>query len=337
MTPFAADGSGGFSALPAAVSAAEIRRTRGPKHAVDPGRPIAVWDEEEVAAAGRLVTCRVVLLAGAECPFTCAMCDLWRHTLDGPTPLGALPEQIATALAQPADPDLGEPRWIKLYNASNFTDPHAVPPADIPRIAALLKGFERVIVETHPRLVDASLEAFAGGLTGRLEVALGLETTDPRFLPWLNKQMTTADFSAAAVRLRAAGIDARAFVLLGLPGVDERESVAGAIITARFAAAAGCRHVCLIPTRPGNGHLDELAAGGRFVPVSAAAAEAALAGAIATVPAACLVTLDRWDWDRMTGHCDVCRAPRRDRIGIMNRDRGILPPLSSPCGCPDDV
>lgn len=337
MTPFAADGSGGLSSLPEAVSAAEIRRIRGPKHAVDPGRPIAVWDEEEVAAPGRLVTCRVVLLAGAECPFTCAMCDLWRHTLDGPTPPGALPEQIAMALAQPADPDLGEPRWIKLYNASNFTDPHAVPPADIPRIAALLKGFERVIVETHPRLVDASLEAFAGGLTGRLEVALGLETTDPRFLPWLNKQMTTADFAAAAVGLRAAGIDARAFVLLGLPGIDERESVAEAIITARFAAAAGCRHVCLIPTRPGNGHLDELAAGGRFVPVSAAAAEAALAGAIATIPAACLVTLDRWDWDRMSGQCDVCRAPRRDRIGIMNRYRGILPPFRSPCGCPDAV
>ena len=102
MTPFAADGSGGFSALPAAVSSAEIRRTRGPKHAVDPRRPIAVWDEEEVAAAGRLVTCRVVLLAGAECPFTCAMCDLWRHTLDGPTPLGAQPSFGTTLPTPPA-------------------------------------------------------------------------------------------------------------------------------------------------------------------------------------------------------------------------------------------
>jgi hypothetical protein len=77
----------------------------------------------------------------------------------------------------------------------------------------------------------------------------------------------------------------------------------------------------------------------RMVEVAKAtrAAEAALALAIATIPAACLVTLDRWDWDRMSGQCDVCRAPRRDRIGMMNRDRGILPPLSSPCGCPDDV
>ena len=49
MTPFAADGSGGFSSLHEAVSAAEIRRTRGPKHAVDSRRPIAVWDEEAVS------------------------------------------------------------------------------------------------------------------------------------------------------------------------------------------------------------------------------------------------------------------------------------------------
>jgi len=335
MTPLAASGGTGAPGLPGAVPAAEIRRARGPKQPVDPWRPIAVWDEAEVAAPGRTVPCRVVLLAGAECPFTCAMCDLWRHTLDGPTPPGALPAQIAAALELPVDPQLGEPRWIKLYNASNFTDPRAVPPDDIPRIAALVAGFERVIVETHPRLVDASLGTFAARLSGRLEVAMGLETADRRFLPWLHKEMTPEQFAAAVERLREAGIDARAFVLLGLPGIDDRESVAVAIDSARFAAAAGCRHVCLVPTRPGNGHLDRLVAAGGFAPVSAAAAEAALAGAIATTPPPCLVTLDLWDWERMSGHCDRCRGPRRGRIDVMNRDRGILPPFPAECGCPD--
>jgi hypothetical protein len=315
------------------LSSAAIRQARGPKQRVDPWRPIAVWDEEEVAGPGQGVACRVVLLAGAECPFTCAMCDLWRHTLDGPTPIGALPAQIAAALALPPAAGLGSARWIKLYNASNFTDARAVPPADLPRIAALVGGFGRVIVETHPRLVDGTLTAFAGRLGGTLEVALGLETIDAGTLPWLNKQMTPDDFAAACGRLGDFCIDVRAFVLLGLPGRCEEASIDAAIDAAGFAAAAGCRHVSLIPTRSGNGTIDRLAASGHFAPVSAAAAESALAGALDSVPAGCLVTLDGWDWDRLSGHCDLCRAPRRARIERMNRARARLPPCPLDCGC----
>ena len=314
-----------------------VRQARGAKAAVDPWRPIAVWDEEEVAGPFETVDCRVVLLAGAECPFTCAMCDLWRHTLAGPTPPGALPAQIEAALAHaPAIPPMAagpEPRWIKLYNASNFTDPRAVPVVDRPRIAALVERFERVIVETHPRLVDDSLEHFARSIGGRLEVALGLETIHPVILPRLNKQMTPADFAAACTRLQAADIDARAFVLVGLPGLDEPASIDAAIDAARFAAAAGCRHVSLIPTRSGNGFFDRLAADGSFVPVTAGAAEAALAGSLAAVPSDCLVTLDLWDWDRMAGHCGRCRAARRARIEQMHRARALLPPAPLDCGC----
>jgi hypothetical protein len=261
------------------------------------------------------------------------MCDLWRHTLDGPTPEGSLPAQIELALAIPSASGVGEPRWIKLYNASNFTDRRAVPAVDLPRIAALVDRFERVIVETHPRLVDGSLADFARSIAGRLEVALGLETIEARFLPWLNKGMTPVDFRAACDRLRAADIDARAFVLLGLPEIDEPASIDAAIDAARFAADAGCRHVSLIPTRAGNGHLDRLAAEGSFAPVTAAAAESALTGAIAALPAGCLVTLDPWDWDRLSGHCDRCRTLRRGRIEQMNRWGVMLPPAPLPCGC----
>jgi radical SAM enzyme (TIGR01210 family) len=316
-----------------ALDSAAVRQARGAKAAVDPWRPIAVWDEEEVAAPFETVDCRVVLLTGAECPFTCAMCDLWRHTLAGPTPPGALPAQIEAALAHAPSAAGPEPRWIKLYNASNFTDPRAVPVEDRPRIAALVDRFERVIVETHPRLVDDSLEHFARSIGGRLEVALGLETIHPDILPWLNKQMTPADFAAACARLQAADIDARAFVLVGLPGLDEPASIDAAIEAARFAAAAGCRHVSLIPTRAGNGFLDRLAADGSFVPVSAGAAEGALAGSLAGLPADCLVTLDLWDWDRMAGHCRECRAARRARIERMHRARALLSPSPLDCGC----
>ena len=333
MRPSVVGSSGSLFAGPLMLSSAALRQARGPKEPVDPWRPVAVCDEEEVAAPGRGIVCRVVFLAGAECSLTCAMCDLWRQTISGPTPAGALPLQVESALAIPPAPGLGVPQWIKLYNASNFSDPRAVPTADLPRIATLVHGFERVIVETHPRLVNDSLALFAGAIGGRLEVGLGLETVDARFLPWLNKQMTPDDFAAACDRLRAIGVDARAFVLLGLPGICAEESVELAVDAARFAAQAGCRQVSLIPTRGGNGHVDSLAATGRFTPVSAAAAEAALAGAMGSVVARCLVTLDPWGWDQMSGQCDDCRAPRRARIERMNRAQQWLPPCPLQCGC----
>lgn len=313
------------------ADAATVRAARGPKVGVDPFRPVAVWDEAEVAAAGVAVSTRVVLLSGAECPFTCAMCDLWRHTLDGPTPPGALVEQTRLALAVPAG-DHGPPRWIKLYNASNFTDPRAVPPQDLPGLATLVAGFDRVVVETHPRLVNDSLSRFAASIGGRLEVAMGLETADPDRLRRLGKGMTRDDFTAAAARLRAAGIDVRAFVLVGLPDCDDPAALDLALGAVRFAAAAGARHVSLVPLRPGNGHLERLAAEGRFRPVAAATAEAALEGALGGGHGA-IVTLDLWDWPLLGGQCDRCRTARVERIAAMNRAQRVLPPVPTPCGC----
>ena len=52
-------------------------------------------------------------------------CDLWQQTLSGHTPLGSLPRQLEEALRE-----IGQRSLIKLYNASNFFDLAAVPPAD---------------------------------------------------------------------------------------------------------------------------------------------------------------------------------------------------------------
>ena len=313
------------------ADAAVVRGARGPKAAVDPERPVAVWDEEEVAAPGAGVPTRVVLLAGAECPFTCAMCDLWRHTLDGPTPPGAIPRQLRAAVGMPDGPG-GTPRWIKLYNASNFTDPRAVPREDLPEIAALVSDFERVVVETHPRLVDDSLPRFAASIGGTLEVAMGLEVADPERLRGIGKGMTRDDFAAAAARLRRDAIDVRAFVLLGLPDCDDELAADLAVAAVAFAVESGARHVSLVPTRPGNGHFDRLAAAGRFAPVAAATAEATLARALRAGHDA-VVTLDTWDWPRLAGQCDECRSTRQTRLAAMNLAQKPSLALPLRCGC----
>jgi radical SAM enzyme (TIGR01210 family) len=326
---FDADGS---------IASQAVRRLRGPRVAVDPTQPVAVWDELEVERPTRAVPTRVVILAGAECRFTCAMCDLWRHTLPGPTGRGRLPLQIRLALERPwaqADPSR---RWIKLYNGSNFFDPRAVPPEDLPAIADAVAAFARVVVENHPCLVDDRVPRFRDRCGPRLEVAMGLETVHEEVLPRLGKRMTLDDFTAACARLRGWDIDIRSFVLLGLPWSASGEAVEWCARSVAFALARGVRHVSVVPTRSGNGLLDRLARRGDFTPPDAAMVERAAARVVdaAARPSGApssVVTVDLWDWPRLVGTCPACRVPRRARLERMNHAQAVLPPLAIDCGC----
>jgi hypothetical protein len=99
-----------------------IRSLRPPKPRVDPWAPHGWIVEDERRPGGATERALTVFLAGAECPFTCSFCDLWRWTIDGPTPSGALPAQLARVIAAIAHP---VPDRLKLYNASNFFDRRA--------------------------------------------------------------------------------------------------------------------------------------------------------------------------------------------------------------------
>lgn len=325
-----------------AWNAARIRSLRGPRVEVDPRRPIAVWDEWDVAAANVEVATRVVLLAGAECRFTCGMCDLWRHTLDRPTAPGDLPLQVQLALAAEGrlsleSADGPRPRWIKLYNGSNFFDPRSVPSADLPAIAASLAVWDRVIVENHPRLGGSAVTAFRDAVAGRLEVAMGLETVHPRLLPWLGKQMTATDFATACETLRGWDIDVRAFVLLGLPTLGPAEAEHWCLESVVFAMRAGARHVSIIPTRTGDGLFDDLARRDRFTPPTAASLERTLAAALARDHGDAIVTADLWNWDTLCGTCDGCRGDRLGRMAAMNLGQRPLPPLEPTCRCVEEA
>lgn len=346
LPPFDAD---------AAIPARGVRTHRGPRSLVDPALPVAVWDEMEIERPGVAVPTRVVILAGAECRFTCVMCDLWRHTLPGPTAPGALPTQIRHALdrpwrawregdtggiERPAAPESHGARWIKLYNGSNFFDPRSVPPDDLPAIADLVAGFERVVVENHPCLTDDAVVRFRDRCRPRLEVAMGLETVHEGILARLGKQMTLDDFASACDRLRGWGVDSRAFVLLGLPWLDPAAAVAWCGRAVAFAAAHGVRHVSIVPTRPGNGTLDALAEQGRFTTPDAALVEQAADSFVDRAARAthgadrALVTVDLWDFGRLAGTCASCQTARRDRLGRMNLAQRSEPRVPIACGCP---
>ena len=251
------------------------------------------------------------------------MCDLWKNTLMESVPAGAIPAQIGYALER-----LAPARQIKLYNSGSFFDPRAIPVEDYPAIASRIASFERVIVESHPALVGENCYRFKEQLNGRLEVAMGLETVHLQILEQLNKRMTTEQFAAAARHLCEHDIDLRVFILVKPPFMREDEALYWAERSLDFAFDCGATSATLIPTRGGNGAMEELAVAGDFSPPSLSTLEAALAYGIKLHRGRVFADL----WDVKGGaECLQCHSQRIARLRTMNRSQSIAQPVRCEC------
>jgi radical SAM enzyme (TIGR01210 family) len=268
--------------------------------------------EEERRPDGKIERALTAFLTGAECPFTCSFCDLWRWTIDGPTPPGALTRQLESVLHALPGP---VPDRLKLYNASNFFDQRAVPPEDLVGIVTLSESFAAVTVESHANTIGPQTLEFARQIAGRLEVAAGLETIHPVAAAQLNKRLDLVRFDSAARYLTENGVDLRVFVLLGAPYVRTEESVAWTVRTVEYAVERGASVVSIIPVRGGNGELERLEALGQFTPPTLAQLETALDDCLQFTST--VVTADLWDVERFST-CDHCRSKRIDRLRRMN-------------------
>jgi archaeosine synthase beta-subunit len=294
---------------------------RGPRNAVDPQVPYAFQVEDERNASGEVVPTATIFLTNRECPWRCLMCDLWRNTTTSAVPAGAIPRQIDYALER-----LPSARQVKLYNSGSFFDPRAIPPADYEAIAQRLDDFERVIVECHPALVGDACVRFRDLLHGQLEVAMGLETAHSDVLQRLNKRMTLEMFAESAKFLKENEIDLRVFILVKPPFMPEDEAVEWAARSLEFAFECGAGAATLIPTRGGNGAMEELAAAGDFSPPTLPALEAALERGIQMKKGR--VFADLWDADTWPA-CTDCRQQRVARLQTMNLEQRI--PAAAVC------
>jgi archaeosine synthase beta-subunit len=293
---------------------------RPPRTTLDPRRPYAFLAERERASSGEVVQVSTLFLTNRECPWRCVMCDLWQNTLTDTVPLGAIPEQIEFALQQ-----LPPARHIKLYNSGSFFDVQAIPPEDYSAIAALLKPFERVIVESHPALIGARCVGFRDLLSAQLEVAMGLETVHPEALQRLNKRVTLEQFAAAAEHLREQAIELRVFVLVQPPFVRSDEALYWAQRSLDFAFDCNATAVTLIPTRAGNGAMDIMQQAGEFTPPDLRTFEKAVEYGVAFGRGR--VFADLWEMERIA-MCVYCRAARIARLEHINLTQSIPPALA---------
>ncbi len=287
-----------------------IVSNRGKKNVVDPHLPYTWLVEKEHTISGKIEDTAIIFLTNSECPFHCLMCDLWKNTTDKPVPVGAIPDQIELALAK-----IPKVKHVKLYNSGSFFDEKAIPEADYKRIASLLKDFETVIVESHPKLINEKCIRFKDMLKPELQVAIGLEIVQPEILKLLNKKMTLEDFSNAVNFLTKNEIQSRAFILLRPPFLSESEGIYWAKKSIDFAFDAGVECCTVIPVRAGNGAMELLMKSGNFSLPSIYSLETVLEYGISLHTGR--VFADVWDLE-LFSRCNKCIDQRIKRITNMN-------------------
>jgi radical SAM enzyme (TIGR01210 family) len=293
--------------------------------------------EDERTAEGPVARVATVFLTGRECPWRCVMCDLWRDTIATDTPAGAIPAQIASA-RRALDQDREGVTEMKLYNAGSFFDPRAVPEGDYHEIAGHLGGLARVIVEAHPALIGSRVDRFlaelhrhrvAAGVPVSLEIAMGLETANPAALERLHKRMTVDEFAVAADALKNRGVALRVFLLVSPPFVPPDEQDAWLLHSVDVAFSCGAAVITLVPTRPGNGALEAVAASGDFRAPRLEDVERSLDLAQARDRHRGRIFVDLWDLERFAP-CRHCFEARRQRLHAMNLEQRPLPRPSCP-------
>lgn len=306
------------------ISSQIIREFRPKKARINIEEPYMFLHEREMQKNGKIETVNTIFLTNKECPFTCLMCDLWKHTLDEPTPKGAIPAQIEYALSRLPDATV-----VKLYNSGNFFDGKAIPESDYQQIADLLSDYDHVIVENHPRLIGQCVDTFQSLLNGTLEIAMGLETIHPQVLPALNKNFSIFDFKRAASFFREREIDIRVFLLLNPPFLtDEELNLEWCLKSVNFAFDEGVKACTIIPTREGNGIMQRLKESGDYVPPTLRALESVFSKALMLGRGR--VFCDTWDLT-LFSDCEKCFDVRKKRLESMNLNQEHMPEIACDC------
>jgi archaeosine synthase beta-subunit len=205
-----------------------VARDRRPEPAApaDARRYVNQWVERE-AIGTEEVSAFVLILRTRGCYWAdekgCSMCGYAKDTLGR----SASPEELAEQLSNAVARYHGEP-YVKVYTSGSFLDDREVDPESRRRLVRAFSGkARRLLFETLPEFAVAEkLEPLHAAFSGEIEVALGLESTDPTVLGrYIHKNAPPSAYLAAGDRVRSLGLRAKAYLLLKPPYLTESESI----------------------------------------------------------------------------------------------------------------
>jgi radical SAM enzyme (TIGR01210 family) len=280
--------------------------------------------EEELGPNGDLLQTGIIFLMNRECPWTCVMCDLWQHTSVTPMPPGHARTQLKSAINQMELATEQPFQQIKIYNSGSFFDTKAIYTSDYGMIAESLSGYDRIIVENHPKLLGQHVSAFNGMLKPQLEIAMGLEVANDAVLDKLNKRFSLDDYKHACDFFHAQTIDHRTFIMVQPPFTHQAETLDQCQKSVQFAFDHQASCVSLIPSRATTGAMHALIKQGDFIQPSIRTLESCFTNALRLNRGR--VFVDLWDLE-IFSECDACFPLRRARLVQMNRSQTTLPAI----------
>ncbi len=231
------------------------------RDATPPG-PKAMWNEppqvmpKAVYLGGRTVMAVNITLSPTGCSWAreggCTMCGEYAGSSLGKLVPGAVHvSQFAAALCSAA-PEWGA-RWLRIYQEGSFLNEDEVEPAAsriILGIAGLVKGIERITIESRPEYVTTTAVTSARNAVGRaeLEIGMGLEAACATTRNvCVNKGLELDVIVNAVDILKQMGLRSLAYILIKPPFLTEAEAIREAETTARLAFDTGFDAVSLEP------------------------------------------------------------------------------------------
>ncbi len=234
--------------------AGEVRGIRNSISRSDKTDYVTTYTEREFFE-GKTREERVLILRTRGCSWSyhsgCSMCGYWDDTN---------PDIGKEELSAQVDSFLQEfPRGdvLKIFTSGSFFDPVEVDrEVQLATMKRVLEGYNSLIVESRPEYVLKIVEDLKQ-FSGRLQVAIGLESTDGNILrDSVNKDYDFEDFKKAAKLLHEIGISVRTYLLLKPPYVTESEAITDTVRSARELAEY-CDFISINPMNIQRGTLVE--------------------------------------------------------------------------------
>jgi radical SAM enzyme (TIGR01210 family) len=189
-----------------------------------PTEPVGFWKGEDLLD-GKPVRSNTIIFRTKGCYWAqkggCTMCG---YTYDA----AVTPPTYEDIMSQYRSvEDKIDGSVVKLFTSGSFLDKSEVPEGARKEILSdLSRKASKVIVETRPEFVTDNIVLEAKKYAGRLEIAVGLETSNDKIrIECINKNFLFKDFVRASEVAKGHGVTTKAYLLLKPPFICEKDAL----------------------------------------------------------------------------------------------------------------